>query len=381
MRPLQADPLGLVPGNNDYEWENDGPMDAADPSGLAEQPSIPIPAPWQPKPTELPPVPFGGLLLFPGVEFHAGQWLPDQFTLRGYGSLYFQDLLEFKFSQPLGYEYPELVFDYKNWLFGGNEESPLIVLDGYYKSLEDAHVNLGVKWDESHSFRLDYTSCGDEDILYTGGKWKTDYADLFFTFDYSFRNLNYKTVWNVGASKEFETPWGPFSYFIAASGDKGFGTGWIYNPSFGVDTGFIFGNRSVVYFRAQLPSGRFRKCRHERTELSRLPRTRRTPGGVGDARASTRSATRPERLELVAAAFGQSAAGAHARRQNAHRQKTRRPTRPSAHPCAAVCRRNAWPKSSPSFPRSAIIARRRCRLKPDPTILNPLGIRSPNCLP
>ena len=223
MRPLQADPLGLVPGNNDYEWENDGPMDAADPSGLAEQPSIPIPAPWQPKPTELPPVPFGGLLLFPGVEFHAGQWLPDQFTLRGYGSLYFQDLLEFKFSQPLGYEYPELVFDYKNWLFGGNEESPLIVLDGYYKSLEDAHVNLGVKWDESHSFRLDYTSCGDEDILYTGGKWKTDYADLFFTFDYSFRNLNYKTVWNVGASKEFETPWGPFSYFIAASGDKGFG--------------------------------------------------------------------------------------------------------------------------------------------------------------
>ena len=33
-RPLQADPLGLVPDNNDYRWEGDGPTDRNDPSGL-----------------------------------------------------------------------------------------------------------------------------------------------------------------------------------------------------------------------------------------------------------------------------------------------------------------------------------------------------------
>ncbi len=33
MRPLQPDPLGLLPGNNDYEWEEDRPANATDPSG------------------------------------------------------------------------------------------------------------------------------------------------------------------------------------------------------------------------------------------------------------------------------------------------------------------------------------------------------------
>jgi RHS repeat-associated protein len=34
MRPMQADPLGLGPDVNDYRWEGDGPVGAADPSGL-----------------------------------------------------------------------------------------------------------------------------------------------------------------------------------------------------------------------------------------------------------------------------------------------------------------------------------------------------------
>ncbi len=34
MRPLQADPLGLVPDDNDYRWEGNGPTDGIDPSGM-----------------------------------------------------------------------------------------------------------------------------------------------------------------------------------------------------------------------------------------------------------------------------------------------------------------------------------------------------------
>ncbi len=34
MRPLQADPLGLEPDNNDYRWEGNDPSDSLDPSGL-----------------------------------------------------------------------------------------------------------------------------------------------------------------------------------------------------------------------------------------------------------------------------------------------------------------------------------------------------------
>jgi len=33
MRPMQADLLGLVPGNNDYEWEGDSTTDRTDPRG------------------------------------------------------------------------------------------------------------------------------------------------------------------------------------------------------------------------------------------------------------------------------------------------------------------------------------------------------------
>jgi len=35
MRPLQVDPLGLVPGNNAYGWEGNAPVDGLDPTGLA----------------------------------------------------------------------------------------------------------------------------------------------------------------------------------------------------------------------------------------------------------------------------------------------------------------------------------------------------------
>jgi hypothetical protein len=70
--------------------------------------------------------------------------------------------------------------------------------------------------------------------------------------------------------------------------------------------------------------------RHECTELSRMPRTRRAPGRPGGPRPRTRSPTRQERLQLVAAALRQPAPGASARGQDAHRQETRRPTGPSA---------------------------------------------------
>ncbi len=53
MRPLQVDPLGLIPGNNVYRWEDNGPTDALDPLGLS-----PLPPNWRrvgPKPQPQPP--------------------------------------------------------------------------------------------------------------------------------------------------------------------------------------------------------------------------------------------------------------------------------------------------------------------------------------
>jgi RHS repeat-associated protein len=76
-RPEQADPLGLVPGNNYYEWEGDRPVNAADPLGTDPFLTIPTNAPWSPSYNPMapsqPPVPTPShvlLLLAAGKKNH-----------------------------------------------------------------------------------------------------------------------------------------------------------------------------------------------------------------------------------------------------------------------------------------------------------------------